>query len=78
MILMEDLSKAIYQLKRSLHVLGREISPFAVNVQKAVLGGPVEHSLTDIGVVGVGDVDDGEFNRRSHRGSLFHFDLAGR
>jgi hypothetical protein len=75
--LMDGRSGAIYQLKGSIHIIGREIGPFAVNVQKAVLGGCVEHGLTHIGVVGVGDVDDGEVNRRSHRGSPFHFDLAG-
>jgi hypothetical protein len=76
MILIDDRG-AIYQLKRSIHILGREIGAFAVNVQKAVLGGRVEHGLTHTGVGGVGDVDDGEFNRRSYRGRLFHFDLAG-
>ena len=52
-----------YKTKRMIHILRRKIGALAVHIQKAILGGRVEHRLPHRGIMGIGDIDHGQFNR---------------
>lgn len=51
-----------YQSKCLVHIPRGEVGAFAVDIQEPILGGGIQHGLPHGGVMGIGDVDDGELD----------------
>ena len=56
----------MYQIKGRINFIGRKITSFAMDVEKAVFDSGIEHVLPNGWVERIGNVDDGQLDWGCH------------